>query len=331
MIYIACPEKIATGGTELLHQLCYKLNLKGIEARIYYYNRRSDNPVAKRFLKYKSEWVEEIVDISDNVLIIPEINIELLSKYKKVKKYIWWLSVDNYKLKYKEYFKFNLDNLNSFQQKVKFFIKNLIKGINEEKNIFINNKINHLVQSKYAEEFLKSKGVNKEKIVYLSDYINDDFYIEKLEKTERENNILYNPKKGLKITKKIMKLFPKFKYIPIENMTPQEIKEVCLNSKIYIDFGNHPGKDRFPRETANLGCIVLTNKRGSAKYFEDVAIPEKYKYDENEQEIKRLGKDIENIFQNYYLVFDEYKNYREKIKREESIFEEELINIFGKK
>lgn len=330
MIYIACPEKFATGGTELLHQLYYKLKKFEIEVKMYYYNKTLDNPVADRFLKYNVEWIENIIDASDNILIVPEINVELLNNYQKINKYIWWLSVDNYKLKYKEYFKFNLENLDNSQQKVKLFIKNLVKGIKENKNIFIDRDIKHLVQSKYAEEFLKSKGI-KEEIKYLSDYINNDFYIENLEINGRENNILYNPKKGLKITKKIMKLFPEFNYIPIQDMTPQEIKELCLKSKIYIDFGNHPGKDRFPRETASLGCIVLTNKRGSAKYFEDISIPIKYKYGENYGEIKRLGKDIENIFKNYKLIFDEYKNYRNKIKLEEMIFEDEIINLFRKK
>ena len=127
MIYIACPEKFATGGTELLHQLCYKLKSFEIEAKIYYYNKTTDNPIADRFLKYNVEWTEEIVDSSDNILIVPEINVELLNKYKNINKYIWWLSVDNYKKKYKEYFKFNLNNLDDFQQKLKFYIKTIIK------------------------------------------------------------------------------------------------------------------------------------------------------------------------------------------------------------
>ena len=37
-IYIASPAAVATGGPELLHQLCYKLNQFGYQAFLYYYN-----------------------------------------------------------------------------------------------------------------------------------------------------------------------------------------------------------------------------------------------------------------------------------------------------
>lgn len=56
----------------------------------------------------------------------------------------------------------------------------------------------------------------------------------------------------------------------------------CMSkSKVYIDFGNHPGKDRIPREAAISGCIVITGKRGAAAFAEDVCIPETYKFDES--------------------------------------------------
>lgn len=294
MIYIACPERVATGGTELLHQLCYKLNLKGIEAKIYYYNKISNNPVAERFSKYKIEYIEKIEDKEKNLLIVPEVNVELLGEYKNIKKCIWWLSVDNYTNKYlglNDYFYHYYMNLPTFLEKIKFLKKSflnlrILRYPKELKNIFIEEEIIHLVQSYYAEQFLKTKNVKEKQILYLSDYLNDEFFIENLEKKNRENIILYNPKKGFKITSKIMKAARNYKFIPLINMTPKEIKELCLKSKIYIDFGSHPGKDRIPRETASLGCVVLTNKRGSAKYSQDVEIPEKYKYDE--KEIKKL-------------------------------------------
>lgn len=325
MIYIACPASFATGGTELLHQLCFKLNQNNINALMYYYGKNLNNPVAERFKKYRTRYVINIIDHKDNIIFIPEVNTDLVEKFKLSKKFIWWLSVDNYKISYIKYFLFNYKNLNTIIEKIKYLFKYLIKFRKENYIIFNDCKIKHLVQSKYAEEFLKMKKVNQENILYLSDYLNDDFFIEDISIENRENNILYNPKKGIKITKKIIKMFPNYNYIPLQNMTPMELKELYLKSKIYIDFGNHPGKDRIPREAAILGCIVLTNKKGSAKYFEDVSIPEKYKYSDND--IKKLGNDIEYIFNNYGEVFKEYEFYRNKIKNEENIFENEILNL----
>ena len=48
-------------------------------------------------------------------------------------------------------------------------------------------------------------------------------------------------------------------------------------SKIYIDFGPHPGMDRIPREAALAGCLVITNSEGAAGFQSDVPILPKYK------------------------------------------------------
>ena len=50
-IYIACPANVATGGPELLHQLCHKLRKKGYISYMYYYGRKSANPVHERYEK----------------------------------------------------------------------------------------------------------------------------------------------------------------------------------------------------------------------------------------------------------------------------------------
>ena len=60
-------------------------------------------------------------------------------------------------------------------------------------------------------------------------------------------------------------------------MTPAEVTELLMKSKIYIDFGHHPGMDRLPREAALAGCIVVTNKEGAANFRSDVPIGEEWK------------------------------------------------------
>ena len=40
------------------------------------------------------------------------------------------------------------------------------------------------------------------------------------------------------------------RWVPLIGMTTEEMRSCMSKSKVYIDFGNHPGKDRIPREAA---------------------------------------------------------------------------------
>jgi len=65
-------------------------------------------------------------------------------------------------------------------------------------------------------------------------------------------------------------------------MSRDEIMSTLSASKIYLDLGTHPGMDRFPREAGLLGCVVMTNLRGSAGNDIDVPINrELFKFDDD--------------------------------------------------
>jgi hypothetical protein len=113
-------------------------------------------------------------------------------------------------------------------------------------------------------------------------------------------------------------------------MTQDQIIDLCKTSKVYIDFGNHPGKDRFPREAAHLGCIIITGKKGSAKFHEDVMIPEKFKFADNEKNIPNIVNEIKNVFLNYNDIVAKYNDYRNMIKNEENIFEDDVKKVWNK-
>ena len=56
----------------------------------------------------------------------------------------------------------------------------------------------------------------------------------------------------------------KINLIPLINFNKKEIINFLSKSKIYIDFGFHPGQDQMPREAAILKNCIITNKEGSA-------------------------------------------------------------------
>lgn len=328
IIYVCCPAYYKTGGTELLHQLVYEINTNtNIKAFITYYNSSNEylNPA---FSKYVNEYklITDIVDCDNNVIIVPEVFTKILLKYNNIRKIIWWESVDNYLINSNifEHYKFSKSIISCFKYLVKKYCFNKNTNISIKsirKNVDLN-----FVQSIYAKNYLIKNNINN--IYFLSDYINDIYLVQSVNYDIKENVVCYNPKKGFKFTKKLSKKAVDIKFVPIINMSNAEVMETLKRSKVYIDFGNHPGKDRIPREAAMLGCAVITNKRGSAKFKEDVFISEEYKFDDKYKNIDKIIQTIRNIFLNYPNVIMNYEEYRNRIKLEKSTFKNDAISWF---
>ena len=208
MIYVLCPAGVKTGGTELLHQLVFQINNLSSKqkAQLVYTGTGNIYPV-KSFEKYVNEnWIKEadVIENKENIIVIPETSLSEFNKFKLGKKYIWWLSVDNF---YRTGFN-GWKNINDTVKQLGVYhtVGSLLKGRVQNYKKEINSADLHLFQSYYASHFLKNTGILNSKKVYLSDYIND-LYIDKSAvalKHPRENIVLYNPKKGLNFTKKII-------------------------------------------------------------------------------------------------------------------------------
>lgn len=324
-IYIVCPSNKKTGGTELLHQLCRVLVDNKCNALISYYLEGKDasktNPTPEAFRKYidKYNFVEEIEDSHHNIIVLPEVCIGKHRKYKKIQKIAWWLSVDNY-----------YAMVGKISRLKKYGFLSFCKHIMLNDYIRTDDMFKfdlHLYQSRFAYQFLIGSNVDKDKTAYLSDYVND-IYIKEFSRDGRKDIVVYNPKKGFEFTSKIIEFAKYIKFIPLINMTNEQVLDLLNNAKVYIDFGNHPGKDRIPREAAMSGCCVITNRRGSAKYYEDVRIPDSYKFDDNEANISDVVNTIKKCFADYETIINDFEEYREMITQEKEKFKMDAIDTF---
>jgi hypothetical protein len=341
-VYIVAPAATSTGGPELLHQLAHHLiNDLNIRAYMYYIPSTHSNPIHPAYEDYKVPFVREIEDEENNLLIVPEVHmgISLLEHFPNIRNAIWWLSVDNFYLSivfrsklnffpqrminkiWRKLFKFELFDTTSLALKSKKFES-------FELSNFVKKADYHFVQSFYALNFIKNKGINPEKIYYLSDYLNKNFLNIQTDLSKKENIVAYNPKKGLYFTKKIIKSAKDIKFVPLINMSREEVIKTLQRAKVYIDFGNHPGKDRIPREAAILGCCVITGKRGSAAFFEDVPIPDEYKFEDKKENIPKIVEKIKDCFENFEERYKDFDYYRQVIKNEPQKFIEDLKKIF---
>ena len=308
-IYVLCPNLHKSGGPELLHQLVWQINEFGGCANLAFVMKHGDlyaNPALVHYVKGHIVTQEEIEDSEDNAVIIPEGFPEAADKLQRIHKLFWWMSVDNYK----RYYDFAPQPVEERMQRICAEMEY------------------HLCQSFYAAEYVRSYGVPEDRILMLGDYLNDAYLnMPEPKRSGREDRILYNPIKDQMIGE-LMEAHPELPWTPIEKMTTDQVRELMCRSKVYIDFGMHPGKDRMPREAALCGCCVITGRRGSAAYFEDVSIPEEFRLDEQSVNVDGIIKRIVECLEHYETNSAKLDEYRIKIQNEKAEFESAVHDIF---
>ncbi len=334
MIYIMCPAGSYTGGPTLAHQLCFILNENNIPAQMWYFcgiRRRKDDPVHVGYKHFKNPYTMKTPeDKSDNIIVSLESRTPSLRHFKKAKRTIWWMSVDNYYL--------NMGNIVEVIKRQCFHFKPTIEYSKKYKDkkkyqVFKDKDILHYVQSEYARLFLISEGIGKERIFDLGDYIEDEVIEahKDINQKQRKDAILYNPKKGYEFTQKIIEANPQYEWIPLINMSKKEVTDALLSSKLYIDFGNHPGKDRFPREAVLCGCCLITGRRGAADNNIDIPIDNKYKFKDELNNIPAICEAIRDIMENYSQKRKDFEAYCDRTLKEKEEFQQQAIELFGRK
>ena len=338
-IYVACPMNYRTGGVELLYQLVNELKTTlNANAHLFFQGNLRDYHPIPDYQNYQIDPVffDEVGSNFSGIMVIPEVMTYLLARYPLAQKMIWWESVDNYcgggagSL---------CPNFFDSIQTYGFFCtgKRTLKKV--ANSLFSNrayakfptikkNACLHLVQSQYAYLYLKQRGIPNEHIKFLSDYINDCFLSETIDVKKKENIVLYNPKKGLSFTKKIISHNPFITFIPLEGLDNGGMINLFKRAKLYIDFGNHPGRDRMPREAASLMCCIIVGKNGSARNLVDIPIPEKYKFVVKKQNISKISELISEIFEDYSSSINDFSSYRSAIAGQKREFLLQMKSIF---
>lgn len=327
--YVLAPYNHATGGVELAHQLVDYLNNNKADAYIVYIDKDrivKDADITKEYIKYNIKVSNEIEDSNDNILIIPEVSFDWIYQFRAINIGCWWMSVDFHYINchWTDAFKFQKTAYKKFYWAVKLFIdgrKNKISWLRKQ-----GDRITHFYQSAYAQNHLYNKGFNK--IIPLKDYINNDFTEDTRDSVTREDIVLYNPAKGFKFTKKIIDSNPNVRFVALKGLTRGELLNYMRKSKIYIDFGHFPGKDRLPRESVINGLCVITGKEGASGFFEDIPLDSIYKIEAKDHNLSNISLLINDIFNNYESHTCNFRYWRNLIAQEKEEFYENIKNAF---
>ena len=318
-VYMMCPGNIHTGGPECCHQLVSQLIQFGVEAYIFYVSGNPDNPVHEVYVKYRVPYVLEIEDKPHNVLIMPETVDDSYFKYRRVRKIIWWMSVYNY--------------IANIAKQIMNRTENALAAPMPKLFYFQSDDTTHWIHSEYARRFLELNGIPKKQTCFVSDYASQAFLVraDSIDLDAKENFVAYNPKKGMQTTSLLQMVGGDIDWRPIQNMTPEQVQELLAAAKVYIDFGNHPGKDRIPREAAISGCVVITNLRGSAGNDVDVNIPAEFKFDDVNFEVTAVLDKIRDVFDNFDDNYAAQAAYRARVREDRSRFVRDVAAAFSLK
>lgn len=314
IIYILAPAQFATGGPELLHQLGKQLRDAGLDARMYYHPADHLDPVHANYAEYQLPFERELVDAVENWLIVPEIFTNVLFRFQKVQKVVWWLSVDNYFWHLSGWRFFNYAQFRWLGTQNYWGFDARLRKIEL-----------HLVQSTYAAEVLRKQGINN--ALFLSDYLHQSFLELQTNLAIKKPWVAYNPKKGKHFTRSLIKSMPDVTFVKLENMSRIEMVVALQQCKLYIDFGQHPGKDRIPREAAVLGCCVLVNRKGAAGNKVDLPFDDAYKLPEK---VELVAGKVREVLANFEAHQKNFNSYIADIKQQEQRFEAELVTLINR-
>lgn len=299
-IYVLCPSGIVTGGIEAIHQLVDKLRRLG-HAGFIVPVPAVGNPCLLQYRNYDVAFSSVVVDHPRNLLITTEVNPKALDHYHFIQKAIWWLSVDFHEALQE---KFDFEHPPS-------------------------NGVTHFVQSAYAASFLRGKGISD--VYYLTDYLHAE-YLRKYRRRYKSDVVLYTPVKGAQYyIDRLMAADDSIQWLALSGMIRKKHAQVMRDSKVYVDFGSHPGKDRQPREAAVNGCCVIVGRAGAACFEQDMPIPDAYKFDLQSLDDDKILAVIRSCLFDYETRKCDFDGYAAIVRCDEQRFEDEVIASFGVK
>lgn len=278
-----------SGGPENAHLTCSLINSLNQDkclASIVYIDKPNLHTIYPEIENVNICHLGNIVDKPSNIIIMCEIfcasrlREELGIFHCQI--VVWWLSFINASINY------TLTNLN-------------------------HSYIMHAFHSYYEYAMVLPHLSKSQKYFFLTDYLADEYLnVEsKCFIPTKENLVCFNGHRD-HLGKTICEEHD-IPHIPIKGMTREQVNETLKRCKIYVDLGTHPGKDHLPREAAMYGCVVITNKSGSAAYFEDVPIEEKVTFP------TELPSLINKIMHDYERYYTKQEHYRKIIKNEKQV------------
>jgi len=262
VVYIAAPANTYTGGPTALFQVCNALRKRGINAIIAFYGEYHDNPIHPNYLKYQCPWIRmnSINDDYKHAIIIPETAIDRAIRFTKVVKIIYWLAVDNFILSMfppkilnfmvyiiREYIfdPYILYSVITGYKKTYYnsYLGHYVNSLIKRKEVIIPRADLHLVQSKYAKDFLNRHGIKDDIILQVHEPIEEEFLskAKNINHGEKVDAIAWNARKAYPIAFKLVHILRRHGFLvyDLANVGKQNMIKILSKTKLFLDIGIH--------------------------------------------------------------------------------------------
>jgi hypothetical protein len=326
-VVIICPSHLLSGGPENLCQMYATLKKLGYEVYFLWVNP-IDIPGSKIIKQYENgiwylcktdgsllnkvyeqnygvNYLDRDIPLDQATLVIfPEVWCDFIYFFEDAKKAIAWLSIS--------YLHVNHSS-------------DICRPLIDQKTLNYLDCV-HLSQAPWIQKVLKSWGADS---FLLGDYIAKAYWgIANIDKAEKL--ITFFPRKGGDLAVKFMNKYPDLDYLRLENFTQNEMIFMLDMAKIYIDFGNFPGKDRIPREALLRNCVIFIHNQGCATDFESFPIDDYFRFSEKDVLDGTLYKKVQEVLVDYENMKNRQSYMRNQILEEYELFSQKIEEIFGK-
>jgi|tagenome__1003787_1003787.scaffolds.fasta_scaffold20699693_1 hypothetical protein len=311
-----CPA-LLTGGPEAIHQAAQVLGEQGVPADIAYYGPGSsfrfedgqvlvdpvtENPCLAAYGKYEPVVCRRFLLRRHHLVVVPEVLAAHAARFTRATVAIWWLSVDN-------------------------GLRSVLEG--GGRALLQNRELKHLHQSAYAAAFLRGNGVLTSHA--LGDYTDPEFTSYLPASPNPDAGLAYNPAKGADLAAAFFAQHTALRDVPLRGMSKAEVVETLRRTMIYLDFGHFPGRDRLPREAAASGAVVFLRKLGAGAHAEDFAVPDFYRFDEDDVASGELFRRVTAVQADPARFWAEQASFREGIRGERAALADQLLALRGQR
>jgi len=317
-VLVVCPGGAVTGGPEALHQLVDAMRSAGQAAFMVYWPTDRRFEIPPPYAQYDAPQAA-FEDRAGDLIVFPEVMPSEALKVREAEAALWWLSLDNFLCRK------NVSRLRDWSQ----YWKRALRGQRPWDGAKSLHRLRHLSQTEHATAYLRSCGIEPEPLI---DYINVRHFVDQTPEliAGKRKRILYNPTKGKAFVDRLRAARPDWEFQPLRGLDRDQLSELLDASRLYVDFGHHPGRDRLPREAASHGCCIVSGRLGSAGNDIDLPIPQMYKLDTRAGEFVQracsLIEDMLDDFATHHRAFEPYRNW---VRAEPALFSRQVRDVLA--